>query len=545
MLRIKDPKVSLKFYQEVMVPADAIHSSLETILSGKEKGLRATHALPFFGHLGYRISIILNPKMADFDLLRIEHMLRNPVEIAQPICEWLNEYWVGPLIMTARNDQEVVRIHYPMERMGFIDELLCFHHARSLQFRLSESLIEGFEPLILRLSPHWEKDLAEIPIGHNSSMSAIRSPAWLQSTPRGTLLVSGLTVALSLALSASRANQNRTTPGLGAVFGASGDSTTAFPWLVVVPGTVVWTPWTLATAAFCEASLIEFVFSLATLVLSGRYLERVWGQAAFLYFVFAVVVASNVIAVAVNVLEHFVLRDSGVLLFGQSYHGMMALQTGFLVAFTQLIPEHQVQLFGGLAKLRVKQLPMLYVTFSNVMVLLGYQSPFILIQFGWLVSWFYLRFIKQNEGMDFRGDRSETFAFSGWFPPFIQPYVAQISHIVFDLAVKLHLTRPWGPSNDMESGHVNTRAEAERRRALALKALDQRLAAKPVPLQHRGASSNQPASSSTAGATSTNATSSPSMTISGSPGGTNKGSDDVVFDSTDEASKTPLPKEKN
>lgn len=33
---------------------------------------------------------------------------------------------------------------------------------------------------------------------------------------------------------------------------------------------------------------------------------------------------------------------------------MMALQTGFLVAFTQIIPEHQVQLFGGLAKLRVK-----------------------------------------------------------------------------------------------------------------------------------------------------------------------------------------------
>ena len=67
-----------------------------------------------------------------------------------------------------------------------------------------------------------------------------------------------------------------------------------------------------------------------------------------------------------------------------------------------------------------QQLPMLYVTFSNIMVLLGYQSPFILIQFGWLVSWFYLRFLKQNEGTDFRGDRSETFAFSIWFPPFVQ-----------------------------------------------------------------------------------------------------------------------------
>lgn len=42
------------------------------------------------------------------------------------------------------------------------------------------------------------------------------------------------------------------------------------------------------------------------------------------------------------------------------------------------------------------------------------------VQFGWLVSWFYLRFFKYNEGVDFRGDRSETFAFHNWFPPFVQ-----------------------------------------------------------------------------------------------------------------------------
>lgn len=35
------------------------------------------------------------------------------------------------------------------------------------------------------------------------------------------------------------------------------------------------------------------------------------------------------------------------------YHGQMALQVAILVAFTQLIPEHQVQLFGVL-KARVK-----------------------------------------------------------------------------------------------------------------------------------------------------------------------------------------------
>lgn len=72
---------------------------------------------------------------------------------------------------------------------------------------------------------------------------------------------------------------------------------------------------------------------------------------------------------------------------------------------------------------------MLYVGFSNVMCVLGYQSPFILIQWGWLVSWVYLRFYKKTtmEGvslgsgsLETYGDRSETFAFVNWFPPIIQ-----------------------------------------------------------------------------------------------------------------------------
>ncbi len=47
-------------------------------------------------------------------------------------------------------------------------------------------------------------------------------------------------------------------------------------------------------------------------------------------------------------------------------------------------------------------------------------SPYILIQFGFFVAWAYLRFFKLSENGDFRGDRSETFAFANWFPPFIR-----------------------------------------------------------------------------------------------------------------------------
>jgi hypothetical protein len=71
-------------------------------------------------------------------------------------------------------------------------------------------------------------------------MSSVTAPAWLQAIPRGTRIVAGATVGLSLILALSRTNQTRAVPGLGAVFGASGDSTVAFPWLVVVPGSVIW-----------------------------------------------------------------------------------------------------------------------------------------------------------------------------------------------------------------------------------------------------------------------------------------------------------------
>lgn len=123
------------------------------------------------------------------------------------------------------------------------------------------------------------------------------------------------------------------------------------------------------------------------------------------------------------------------------YHGQMALFTSVLVAFTQLIPEHQVQILGffrvrvkvrivcrvpgvSLIYIHLQTLPMAYLTFSTVMVFIGFQCPYIVIQFGWFVSWIYLRFYKRNtdigSGTSTYGDRSETFALTSWFPPFLQ-----------------------------------------------------------------------------------------------------------------------------
>lgn len=68
----------------------------------------------------------------------------------------------------------------------------------------------------------------------------------------------------------------------------------------------------LLTAPSPSRNPSQFLISLFTLPLAGRYLERVWGQLEFLKFVGVVVLASNIIAVVVNVLESFVLGDKAL-----------------------------------------------------------------------------------------------------------------------------------------------------------------------------------------------------------------------------------------
>jgi len=258
------------------------------------------------------------------------------------------------------------------------------------------------------------------------------------------------------------------------------------PYLVLVPGSSVFYPWTFVTSALVETSVIELGITLLVIPASLRYLERLWGAVETLKFIVVTVAVSNVIAFGVNWLEYVIFQKPG-LLYGQWYHGQMALQIGVLVAFTQLIPEHQVQLFG-IFKARVKTIPMAYVTFSTVMCIIGFQCPYIVIQFGWLVSYIWLRFYKRNSdsavGGPAYGDRSDTFAFVHWFPPFIHTPIHLLANTAFSLATRFRLIPR--SSSDVESGGYaqvpgTARAEAERRRAMALKALDQRLAGSTSP----------------------------------------------------------------
>lgn len=155
----------------------------------------------------------------------------------------------------------------------------------------------------------------------------------------------------------------------------------------------------------------------------------------------------------------------------------------------------------------VPRFPLLYVCLITILSLTPVLSAasFFLAIFGFLSSWTYLRFYKtvfpdldSSQPSSLRGDASETFAFAEFFPGPVKPVVAAASNRIFDVLVAMRICAPFSQdtvSATTTRGSIQmqrtvpgtARAEAERRRALALRALDQRLqaasagAAKPGP----------------------------------------------------------------
>ena len=183
-------------------------------------------------------------------------------------------------------------------------------------------------------------------------MAVFSASSFVSTIPLGTRVLTGLLIFFTFFLALLRLT--RTEVGLHLTFSAQ-DSALSFPWIVIVPGASWVYPWTLVTAAFAETTVIEFLISLAALPLAGRYLERQWGAVELLRFSAIVVVISNVIAWGLALLL-FAVFSKEALIYGTQYHGLQALQVAFLVALTQAIPEHQVQILKKV-KLRVKVSP--------------------------------------------------------------------------------------------------------------------------------------------------------------------------------------------
>ncbi|RPA97107.1 DUF1751-domain-containing protein [Choiromyces venosus 120613-1] len=286
--------------------------------------------------------------------------------------------------------------------------------------------------------------------------------------------------------------------------GGGGSQIYTVPYLTVVPALSIVFPWTFLTAALVEQNIFTLFITLATLFYGGKYLERAWGSREFGKFLLVVAVVPNVVTFFIYIVW-FALTGNTERSFA-TICGGVAAQSAFLVAFKQLVPEHTVTLFKGLLKIRVKHFPAVFLLINTLSgPIFGTDVSTTLAWLGFFSSWTYLRFYKTshadlstNQSPTLKGDASETFAMAYFFPDPLHRPVAVISEVVYNLLISFKICTPFSAA-DISAGNSraevrgdaslgtllgggrgaaqpgSARAEAERRRAIALKALDQRL----------------------------------------------------------------------
>ncbi|KAF9016592.1 hypothetical protein BGZ52_005713 [Haplosporangium bisporale] len=198
----------------------------------------------------------------------------------------------------------------------------------------------------------------------------------------------------------------------------------------------------LTSDADAEGTLTQ----LLALVPVSYYLERAWGSREFFKYL-TVTSVGSMLALYITCLFEYTVRGNEDLLYGTTAYGMTCVLAGFLVGFKQLVPEHLVTLWGVFS-VRVKNLPIIFASYLIIEALITRsQVQLLMAVYGMLISWVYSRFFKVQDGIRGFGNTLqndlENPQMSGMILPLSQP--------------------------------ASLRAEAERRRALALKALDMRL----------------------------------------------------------------------
>lgn len=295
---------------------------------------------------------------------------------------------------------------------------------------------------------------------------------------------------------------------------------------VVTPALSLLYPWVVLTTSFVETSVVGFLVTGATLVFGGKYCERVWNTKTLAWFVGLQSVVPVLVTASLLVLKYMLTVATG----GNTdsvvhvVSGGTAIQLGFLVALKQLVPEHSIVLFRGAFTVKVKHLvmPVLILYTIAGVAILGRSEIALLAWSGFFTAWIYLRFFRvtyvdpilpssagessagDGSGQSskagpgktrIKGDASEVFALSTFFYPGpLRDVIHQASRVVFHALVAIKVCTPFN-QDEVEQGNLRARMrtsgrtvsnggdgqktaaeiDAERRRAIALKVLEERL----------------------------------------------------------------------
>ncbi|PIN11100.1 putative membrane protein [Handroanthus impetiginosus] len=250
----------------------------------------------------------------------------------------------------------------------------------------------------------------------------------------------------------------------------------AVSYLALIPAKTIPFAWNLITAGYIEQSIAGDVISTIGLLFIGKLLEPIWGSREFLKFIFVVNFLTSVCVFVTAISLYYITTQETYLYMPIS--GFQGVLSGFLVGIKQIIPDQEL----AFLKIKAKWLPSLALLVSIVVSLFTTDSASYLptLVFGTYIGWIYLRYWQRKPETKLRGDPSDEFAFSTFFPEFLRPIIDPIATIFERI-----LCGRRSESSDQSGGYTLGGAslpgsdpiEASRRRERGARALEERLAA--------------------------------------------------------------------
>lgn len=276
----------------------------------------------------------------------------------------------------------------------------------------------------------------------------------------------------------------------------------AFPftvnYLALIPARTIPFAWNLITAGYIEQTLAGMVVSTLGLLFVGRLLEPIWGSKEFLKFIFVVNFLTSVCVFVTAIALYYLTRQESYLYTPISgFHGIII---GFLVGIKQILPDQELSTIPQL-KIKTKWMPSFVLLLAIVISIFTTEATSYLptLIFGTYMSWIYLRYLQSQPETTLRGDPSDEFAFSTFFPSFLRPVIDPIAS-VFD-RILCGSRRISDEADDYSVGGAplpgSDPIEASRRRERGARALEERLASEKLgaggsaeDLSHRDAADN-------------------------------------------------------
>eukprot|EP00808_Paulinella_micropora_P012014 g14679.t1 len=278
------------------------------------------------------------------------------------------------------------------------------------------------------------------------------------------------------------------------------------PLFALIPGNTLsvyahfWTP---LTAGFFETSFFMGMANISFMVLVSHLLESQWGERNFFRFVLVVNLCTFLTFFAQMIISFAMTQDDHYL--WAPLCGFTGANAGFAVGLMQRYPDDPVVSRPVIRALKFRHLPALITTAGIVSYCLGHigDKEVPLLLYGNFYGWLYLRFYMVDEDTQQVGDLRDEFNFSMLFPDVLKlrslvtvftGFVWAFFHGLgfFQEVVRTQRSAPLttgtqyprstvvgranAPFNlDYNTGPVD--ANAERRRALAIKAINEKLEA--------------------------------------------------------------------